>query len=120
MRSFNMFTRSTAKTPMPVAAGALTLILTLSSLAALADRPRGHAPRADWTSHGVRTRTENGHTTQTQWTSSDGKTATRNAVVTNDKDNAARTRDVTYTGVNGKTSTVNSVTTRTDSGYSRT
>jgi hypothetical protein len=118
-----MFTHSSLRPALLTASGLLSAVLALGSVTAVAgtgDRAqRPHAPRGDWSSHVERQRTENGHTAHTTWNGSTGKTATRNALVTNDKDNGTRTRDVTYTGVNGKTSTANTVATRTDTGYTR-
>ena len=129
-----MFTRPRSKPALSMAASALTLLLALGSFVARADgtveeQAAGTRTRdvsytgangKQATTHKVTRKTDTGHTSTTTLTNAKGETATRNAVVTNDKDNGTRTRDVTYTGVNGKTSTVNSVTKRTGTGNTRT
>lgn len=118
-----MFTQSSLKPALLMAAGLLSVGLALGSFTAQAgpgDRAqRPHAPRGDWSSHTERQRTEDGHTAHTTWNGSNGKTATRDATVVNDKAAQTRTRDVSYTGPNGKQRSVHDVTQKTDNGYAR-
>src|SRR5262245_5287499 len=117
-----MFTRPSLKPALLGAASLLGIVVVLGSANADArpgDRAQRPHPRADWSSHTERQRTDDGHTAHTTWTGSNGKTATRDATVVNDKESQTRTRDVSYTGPNGKQSSVHDVTQKTDNGYTR-
>ncbi|HZF27242.1 MAG TPA: hypothetical protein VEZ88_13335 [Steroidobacteraceae bacterium] len=114
-----MFTLPTLKPALLMGMSTLALFLALGSLDVKADPPAPDVTPSNSSSHTAQQRADDGHTKQTSGTHSDGKTATRNAVVTNDKDNAHRARDVTHSGVNDKTSTVKNVTTGADVGNTR-
>lgn len=100
------------------AVAALGLLAAGSAAAGPANGQRPGKPR--WESKQVQQqRTPTGHERNTTWTGANGKIATRDAVVTNDRANGVRTREVTATGPNGKTGTRVDTTTRTDDGYNR-